>query len=113
VLLNLFNLLPVPPLDGGRITAALNPKIWMLGVGGLVAMIVNEIRQGRSAFLLILVLVFAMPRVLSTLRGRSKDDPYYQISKAATWTIGVLYVGLGVLLIAMYWLTKDVLTQLS
>src|SRR5688572_16948495 len=51
-LLNLFNLLPVPPLDGGRITAALNPKIWMLGVGGLVAMVVYELRQGRTPFLL-------------------------------------------------------------
>ncbi|MGY5957806.1 site-2 protease family protein [Kosakonia sp. BK9b] len=31
-LLNLFNLIPVPPLDGGRITVAISRKIWYLGV---------------------------------------------------------------------------------
>jgi Zn-dependent protease len=31
-LLNLFNLIPVPPLDGGRITVAISRKIWYLGI---------------------------------------------------------------------------------
>lgn len=31
-MLNLFNLIPVPPLDGGRITAAISRKIWYLGI---------------------------------------------------------------------------------
>ena len=30
--LNLVNLIPLPPLDGGRITAVLSPRIWLLGV---------------------------------------------------------------------------------
>ncbi|MBV9738801.1 MAG: site-2 protease family protein [Hyphomicrobiales bacterium] len=29
--LNLFNLLPISPLDGGRITAIISPRIWLLG----------------------------------------------------------------------------------
>ena len=33
-LLNLFNLLPVVPLDGGRAMAALSPAIWLAGLGG-------------------------------------------------------------------------------
>ena len=37
-LLNLFNLLPVVPLDGGRAMAAMSPVIWFLGFGGLVAL---------------------------------------------------------------------------
>jgi len=31
-MLNLFNLIPVPPLDGGRITAAISRKIWYCGI---------------------------------------------------------------------------------
>ena len=38
-LLNLFNLLPVVPLDGGRAMAAMSPWMWFLGFGVLVAMV--------------------------------------------------------------------------
>jgi len=30
--INLFNLIPISPLDGGRITAILSPRIWLLGI---------------------------------------------------------------------------------
>src|SRR5947209_19850268 len=36
--LNLFNLLPVVPLDGGRAMAAMAPAMWFVGFGLLVAM---------------------------------------------------------------------------
>lgn len=34
--LNLFNMIPVLPLDGGRIASAISPRIWLLGIGGMV-----------------------------------------------------------------------------
>jgi Zn-dependent protease len=37
--LNLFNLLPILPLDGGRAMAALSPWVWLVGLAGLVAMV--------------------------------------------------------------------------
>src|SRR5438874_3760233 len=36
--INLFNLLPVLPLDGGRAMAALSPTIWLVGLAGLLAL---------------------------------------------------------------------------
>ncbi len=33
-LLNLFNLLPISPLDGGRIIGVISPKLWVLGLLG-------------------------------------------------------------------------------
>src|SRR6478672_1565347 len=37
--LNLFNLLPILPLDGGRAMAALSPWVWLVGLAGLMAMV--------------------------------------------------------------------------
>jgi Zn-dependent protease len=112
-LLNLFNLLPVPPLDGGRITAAVSPKVWMLGIAGLIGLAVQAWVAGNTPqfSMLLLVLLFAYPRVRVTLSRRKNDDPYYAISRRASWTIGLLYVALGALLIAMWQLTNDALTM--
>jgi Zn-dependent protease len=38
-LINLFNLLPVLPLDGGRAMAAISPWVWLAGFAGLIAML--------------------------------------------------------------------------
>ena len=37
-LLNLFNLLPIVPLDGGRAMAAIHPALWIAGIAGLAAL---------------------------------------------------------------------------
>ena len=37
--LNLFNLLPVVPLDGGRAMAAMAPWMWFVGLGAMVALL--------------------------------------------------------------------------
>lgn len=36
-LINLFNLIPIHPLDGGRISAILSPRLWLIGAPLLVA----------------------------------------------------------------------------
>ena len=37
--LNLINLLPVVPLDGGRIVCALHPALWLVGFLALVGLV--------------------------------------------------------------------------
>lgn len=52
-LLNLFNLIPIHPLDGGRIVTAVSRWLWLVGlIGGLVLIIYN--------FSIILFIVWAM-----------------------------------------------------
>ena len=53
VLINLFNLVPVPPLDGGRIVTAFTRRYWVIGYAvGIVALLVT-----RSPLLLIVLIV--------------------------------------------------------
>jgi len=103
-MLNLFNLLPVPPLDGGRITAAISPWFWIPGLIGLGVMIYQELRAGGGFGLVILCLVFfyAFPRIRATLKAKGRDIPYYRISRAASWGMALLYFGLGGVLIYMF-----------
>jgi Zn-dependent protease len=108
-MLNLFNLLPVPPLDGGRITAAVSPWIWMPGLLGLVWMIFAQWHAtGRPSILLLLLLFFAWPRIVQTLRQRRtrQANPYYDIDRRARWTMGAWYFGLGLSLIVLFYLTR-------
>jgi Zn-dependent protease len=111
--LNLFNLLPVPPLDGGRITAAISPWIWMLGIVGLFGLLIHELLvYHQLSWILLLVLMFAMPRIVNTLRARRQLSAYYNISRASSFAIALLYVTLGLVLLVMYVITGNQLMQL-
>ena len=101
-LMNLFNLLPIPPLDGGRVTAAVSPWIWMLGLVGLAAKFLYDWQMGIHDYILILVLFYAAPRIKATLQGRERFSAYYKISRAASWSIGTVYVVLGLMLVFLF-----------
>ncbi len=95
--LNLINLIPVVPFDGGRAMAAVAPAMWFLGIGGLVAMIVLL----HNAFLLIFILLALreMPRRWRQLRSRSLEQAaYYRVPRRSRIAIGLVYIGLLVVL---------------
>src|SRR5262249_31825729 len=94
--INLFNLLPIVPLDGGRITAALHPGLWLLGVLGLLALVVY-----RPNPLLIIILLLAGAEVWRRwqLRRIPQTQEYYRVAAHRRLIIGLLYFGLAAALV--------------
>jgi Zn-dependent protease len=101
--LNLFNLLPVPPLDGGRVTAAVSPWIWPVGLLALIALAVVI----RTSPIMILVILFSLRRLWNTFRNRERFSSYYQIPRSASWAIGCAYLLLVGLLLGMFLYTQS------
>ena len=106
--INLINMIPLPPLDGGRITAVLSPRIWLLGVPIIGALLVF-----RFSMILLLVAILAAPHVWTALHF-NKDAPdhgqYFAVSPRTRWEYGLLYVGLIAFLAFM---TNDLDRQLD
>jgi len=97
--INLFNLLPILPLDGGRAMAALSPWVWLVGLMGLVAMV----------FLFpspILILILLLGGMESWHRWQARNTPegraYHRIPArtriivAATYLILLVALAVGV-----------------
>jgi Zn-dependent protease len=68
--LNLFNLIPVLPLDGGRVAGAIDPRLWMFGLVLFVAYLLSTGLNNPIAWLfLIIVGVTSVPRAIAAWRG--------------------------------------------
>jgi Zn-dependent protease len=93
--INLFNLIPVVPLDGGRAVAALHPAIWLLGLCGLVA--VEILAPSPILPFIILIGGLELWRRWRT-RGDMALAGYYRVSAAQRLAVGAAYLGLAVLL---------------
>ena len=97
--LNLFNLIPLSPFDGGRITAVLSPRIWLLGVPILGALFL-----WRPSPMLLLMAVLAAPQVWKAWKYRPDSDEarsYYAVPTAKKWEYGLMYLGLAGFLAVM------------
>ena len=90
-LLNLFNLIPVGTLDGGRIVNAITP--WLL-LPGLAVFGWFMYTRGPN-FLLILILVTALPRVWNLFRARTPEEAlYHNLPAGQRLLMGGCYFGL-------------------
>jgi len=96
--LNLFNLIPLAPFDGGRVTAAISPRLWLIGAPLLVALFFYS-----PSPLLILMAVLALPNVMKAWRGlRSPEEQQYYAVRAETRvSYAAVYLGLAAFLAIM------------
>jgi Zn-dependent protease len=96
--LNLFNLLPVVPLDGGRAMAAMSPWMWVVG---FVAMIALAIAFPNP--IIIIIAIFAAMETWKRLKARRRgglaQEAYYRVATRDRLLIGAVYLGLIVALV--------------
>jgi Zn-dependent protease len=94
--LNLFNLLPVVPLDGGRAMAAISPVMWVIGFAGLLAAAIffpNPI--------IFIIVLFAGLEVWRRFQGRKSPEQkdYHRVSRATRFAVTAVYLGLALALV--------------
>jgi Zn-dependent protease len=97
--LNLFNPLPISPLDGGRVTAVLGPRIWFLGVPILLALMLY-----RPSPMLMIVAILAIPQLKHAWHYDPKapeNVAYYGIPLQTKLEYAGAYLGLAALLAIM------------
>lgn len=95
-LINLFNLLPVVPLDGGRAAAALHPSVWLVGLVGLAALALFFPNP-------ILLIVLVLGGMEAWQRWRSRNAPqlaeYYRVRPWQRAAVAAVYLGLAAFLV--------------
>ena len=96
--LNLFNLLPVVPLDGGRAMAAMAPWMWFVGFAGLLALTFIF----PNPIMLIIVVFGGLEtyrRWQARRHGGEREQAYYRVSPLDRALVAAAYLSLIALLV--------------
>ncbi len=93
--INLFNLLPVLPLDGGRAMAALSPWMWLVGFAGLLVLTIVFFNP-----ILLLILAFGGFELYKRWKARKTPESraYHAIPARTRALVALVYLGLVVAL---------------
>ena len=91
--LNLFNLIPMSPLDGGRILGAVSRWAYVIG---LPILAVLAFHWGNP--FLFLILVLGAMDAWQRFQAARSWQPYYAISPVARWAVAAGYVALVAIL---------------
>ncbi len=95
--LNLFNLFPVLPLDGGRVVGSISPRVWLFG---LVALIAAAVALHWWNPLLLILVVLGAPRAIEAWRGTAANDAYHALTGGQRLGIALAYFSLCALVYA-------------
>lgn len=92
-LINLFNLAPLLPLDGGRAVGAMSPVFQLLGLGLMVVLFF-------VAPIIAIVALLGVPEVWRRWKTRNTPEgqAYYGLPLRQRVAVGVVYLGLIVIL---------------
>lgn len=88
-MINLFNLLPIGMLDGGRISAAITKWMWVIGGGILIYQAVK-----RPNLLMVMILILAAFQVYASIVRERDDKNFYEISGSQRAFVAFAYFAL-------------------
>ena len=98
--INLFNLVPIVPFDGGRVLAAIDRRIWILGFAGLLIYQVWLWLNGNFSIFLLFFIIIAATQLWSRNKENTPESKaYYDVPMGTRITLGLVYFGLAVVLV--------------
>lgn len=94
-LVNLFNLIPFSPLDGGRVASALSPWANVVGLVIVIGLIAGPISAGHTFNpVLLLILILGALNVWQRFRHPERYARYRDVSGSTRAWIGVAYAAM-------------------
>ena len=99
--INLFNLIPIVPFDGGRILAAIDRRIWIVGFLGLLGFLIWSWINGNFSPWLLFFVIMAGIQFWSRRTGANTPEAkaYYTVPLGERIVLSVLYFGLAAVLV--------------
>jgi Zn-dependent protease len=95
--INLINLLPVLPLDGGRALAVLGPMVWLVGILAAVAAAATFL----GPIMLVFILLLGGPELYRRFKDRHSEQSrqFHSVPTRTKVAVAAVYLSLAVLLI--------------
>jgi Zn-dependent protease len=94
--LNLFNMIPIAFLDGGKMTGGISPRLWIVG---FVFVVVAAVAFKWWNPILLILIALSIPRVVQTFRGQV-EARYLSVPERDRTAITLAYFGLLAALVA-------------
>lgn len=95
--LNLFNMIPVLPFDGGRVIGAVWPPLWIVGV---IVFIAAAVWLHVPIVLVAIIALLGVPAMFAQFRG-TPDPRAASMTNAARARVGFWYVATSLALIVL------------
>jgi Zn-dependent protease len=111
--INIFNLIPVPPFDGGTMCAAISRWFWFLGLIILGLALIYFHSFYTSIFIIVIVFFMTLPQMQRTFfqEGSDEMEEYYNTHLSNRLIMAVLYLGILAALLLGYGHASGYLTS--
>jgi Zn-dependent protease len=99
--MNLFNLIPIVPFDGGRVLAAIDRRIWIVGFLGLLAFQIWSWINGNYSIWLLFFIFMAATQLWSrgSTPNTAEAKAYYRVPIGTRLVLSLLYFSLAAVLV--------------